>query len=163
MVKRIEYLRRLQEWKDDQVIKVVTGIHRCGKSTLLSQYQEYLLESGVKEKQIISINFEELEYEELTDYKKLYEYIKERLCKEKMTYIFLDEVQKVPSYEKVVDSLYAKKGADIYITGSNAYMLSGDLATLLTGRYVEISMLPLSLKNIVSRPDRQRKEDLPIT
>lgn len=146
MVKRIEYLRRLQEWKDDQVIKVVTGIHRCGKSTLLSQYQEYLLESGVKEKQIISINFEELEYEELTDYKKLYEYIKERLCKEKMTYIFLDEVQKVPSYEKVVDSLYAKKGADIYITGSNAYMLSGDLATLLTGRYVEISMLPLSFK-----------------
>ena len=146
MVKRIEYLRRLQEWKDDQVIKVVTGIHRCGKSTLLSQYQEYLLESGVKEKQIISINFEELEYEELTDCKKLYEYIKERLCKEKMTYIFLDEVQKVPSYEKVVDSLYAKKGADIYITGSNAYMLSGDLATLLTGRYVEISMLPLSFK-----------------
>lgn len=146
MVKRIEYLRRLQEWKDDQVIKVVTGIHRCGKSTLLSQYQEYLLESGVKEKQIISINFEELEYEELTDYKKLYEYIKERLCKEKMTYIFLDEVQKVPSYEKVVDSLYAKKGADIYITGSNAYMLSGDLSTLLTGRYVEISMLPLSFK-----------------
>ena len=146
MVKRIEYLRRLQEWKDDQVIKVVTGIRRCGKSTLLSQYQEYLLESGVKEKQIISINFEELEYEELTDYKKLYEYIKERLCKEKMTYIFLDEVQKVPSYEKVVDSLYAKKGADIYITGSNAYMLSGDLSTLLTGRYVEISMLPLSFK-----------------
>ena len=146
MVKRIEYLRRLQEWKDDQVIKVVTGIRRCGKSTLLSQYQEYLLESGVKEKQIISINFEELEYEELTDYKKLYEYIKERLCKEKTTYIFLDEVQKVPSYEKVVDSLYAKKGADIYITGSNAYMLSGDLATLLTGRYVEISMLPLSFK-----------------
>lgn len=146
MVKRIEYLRRLQEWKDDQVIKVVTGIRRCGKSTLLSQYQEYLLESGVKEKQIISINFEELEYEELTDYKKLYEYIKERLCKEKMTYIFLDEVQKVPSYEKIVDSLYAKKGADIYITGSNAYMLSGDLATLLTGRYVEISMLPLSFK-----------------
>ena len=146
MVKRIEYLRRLQEWKDDQVIKVVTGIRRCGKSTLLSQYQEYLLESGIEEKQIISINFEELEYEELTDYKKLYQYIKERLCKEEKTYIFLDEIQKVPSYEKVVDSLYAKKGTDIYITGSNAYMLSGDLATLLTGRYVEISMLPLSFK-----------------
>ena len=129
MVKRIEYLRRLQEWKDDQVIKVVTGIRRCGKSTLLSQYQEYLLESGIEEKQIISINFEELEYEELTDYKKLYQYIKERLCKEEKTYIFLDEIQKVPSYEKVVDSLYAKKGTDIYITGSNAYMLSGDLAT----------------------------------
>ena len=110
MVKRIEYLRRLQEWKDDQVIKVVTGIRRCGKSTLLSQYQEYLLESGVKEKQIISINFEELEYEELTDYKKLYEYIKERLCKEKTTYIFLDEVQKVPSYEKLLTACMQRKG-----------------------------------------------------
>ena len=154
MVKRLEYLRRLQEWKDDQVIKVVTGIRRCGKSTLLSQYQEYLLESGIEERQIISINFEELEYEELTDYKKLYQYIKERLCKEEMTYIFLDEIQKVPSYEKVVDSLYAKKGTDIYITGSNAYMLSGDLATLLTGRYVEISMLPLSFKEYCEQTEQ---------
>lgn len=158
MIKRIEYLSRLQEWKDDQVIKVVTGIRRCGKSTLLLQYQEYLLENGIEAKQIISINFEELEYEELCNYRKLYEYIKERLCKEKMTYIFLDEIQKVPSYEKIVDSLYAKEGTDIYITGSNAYMLSGDLATLLTGRYVEISMLPLSFKEYCEQTEQSAEK-----
>ena len=158
MVKREEYLRRLQEWKDEQVIKVVTGIRRCGKSTLLSQYQDYLLNNGIEEQQIISVNFEELEYEELTDYKRLYAYIKERLYDKGMTYIFLDEIQKVPSYEKVVDSLYVKKGTDIYIAGSNAHMLSSDLATLLTGRYVEISMLPLSFKEYCKqtgdRPDK---------
>lgn len=144
MVERKEYLEKLKLWKDEQVIKVVTGIRRCGKSTLLMQYQEYLKQSGVDADRIIAINFEELEYEELCDYKKLYEYIKARLSSDKTTYIFLDEIQKVPYFEKVVDSLYVKKGTDIYITGSNAYMLSGDLATLLSGRYVEISMLPLS-------------------
>ncbi len=144
MVERKEYLEKLKLWKDEQVIKVVTGIRRCGKSTLLMQYQEYLKQSGVDADRIIAINFEELEYEELCDYKKLYEYIKARLSSDKMTYIFLDEIQKVPYFEKVVDSIYVKKGTDIYITGSNAYMLSGDLATLLSGRYVEISMLPLS-------------------
>lgn len=144
MVERKEYLEKLKLWKDEQVIKVVTGIRRCGKSTLLMQYQDYLKQSGVEADRIIAINFEELEYEELCDYKKLYEYIKARLSSDKTTYIFLDEIQKVPYFEKVVDSLYVKKGTDIYITGSNAYMLSGDLATLLSGRYVEISMLPLS-------------------
>lgn len=144
MVERKEYLEKLKLWKDEQVIKVVTGIRRCGKSTLLMQYQEYLKQSGVDADRIIAINFEELEYEELCDYKKLYEYIKARLSSDKTTYIFLDEIQKVPYFEKVVDSLYVKQETDIYITGSNAYMLSGDLATLLSGRYVEISMLPLS-------------------
>lgn len=144
MVERKEYLEKLKLWKDEQVIKVVTGIRRCGKSTLLMQYQDYLKQSGVDADRIIAINFEELEYEELCDYKKLYEYIKARLSSDKTAYIFLDEIQKVPYFEKVVDSLYVKKGTDIYITGSNAYMLSGDLATLLSGRYVEISMLPLS-------------------
>lgn len=144
MVERKEYLERLKLWKDEQVIKVVTGIRRCGKSTLLMQYQDYLKQSGVDADRIIAINFEELEYEELCDYKKLYEYIKARLSSDKTTYIFLDEIQKVPYFEKAVDSLYVKQGTDIYITGSNAYMLSGDLATLLSGRYVEISMLPLS-------------------
>lgn len=144
MVERKEYLEKLKLWKDEQVIKVVTGIRRCGKSTFLMQYQDYLKQSGVEADRIIAINFEELEYEELCDYKKLYEYIKARLSSDKMTYIFLDEIQKVPYFEKVVDSLYVKQGTDIYITGSNAYMLSGDLATLLSGRYVEISMLPLS-------------------
>ena len=144
MVERKEYLERLIQWKDEQVIKVVTGIRRCGKSTLLLQYQEWLKASGVSDEQIVTINFEELEYEELQDYKKLYAYLKNRLCKGKMTYIFLDEIQKVSAFEKVVDSLYVKPQVDLYVTGSNAYMLSGDLATLLTGRYVEIKMLPLS-------------------
>lgn len=141
-----EYLRLLNGWRDEQVIKVVTGLRCCGKSTLPKQYQDVLKENEVTEEQIISINFEELEYEHLLEYRALYDYIKERLCPDKMTYIFLDEIQKVDSYEKVVDSLYVKENTDLYITGSNAYMLSGDLATLLTGRYVEISMLPLSFR-----------------
>lgn len=144
MVIRREYLSRLLAWKDEQVIKVVTGIRRCGKSTLLKQFQDHLLEEGVSQEQIISINFEDLDYEDLLDYKALYAYIKHRLCPDKMTYIFLDEIQKVDSFQKAVDSLFIKENTDIYITGSNAYLLSGDLATLLTGRYVEISMLPLS-------------------
>lgn len=146
MVERKEYLQRLLSWKDEQVIKVVTGIRRCGKSTLLKQYQEHLKDIGVAEEQIISINFEELEYEHLLNYKELYSYIKERLCPDKMTYIFLDEIQKVTDFEKVVDSIYVKENTDVYLTGSNAYILSGDLATLLTGRYIEISMLPLSFR-----------------
>lgn len=146
MVLRNEYLEKLRSWKDEQVIKVVTGIRRCGKSTLLQQYQELLKQEGIQEAQIISINFEELEFEELLDYKKLYAYIKERMQPNQKNYIFLDEIQRVGSFEKVVDSLYVKENTDIYITGSNAYMLSSDLATLLTGRYVEISMLPLSFR-----------------
>ena len=144
MVIRNAYLDQLLAWKNEQVIKVVTGIRRCGKSTLLAQFQDHLLREGVSNEQIISINFEDLEYEDLLDYKALYAYIKERLCPDKMTYIFLDEIQKVDSFQKAVDSLFIKNNTDIYITGSNAYLLSGDLATLLTGRYVEISMLPLS-------------------
>lgn len=150
MVKREEYLRSLKQWKDEQVIKVVTGIRRCGKSTLFTQYQDWLKTEGVTDNQIISLNFEELEYEELLDYKKLYSYLKEHLAENQTTYIFLDEIQNVPGFEKVVDSLYVKSNTDIYITGSNSYLLSGDLATLLTGRYVEIKMLPLSFKEFLS-------------
>lgn len=157
MVQRKEYLEKLIEWKDDDVIKVVTGIRRCGKSTLLMQYQDYLKSIGIEENQIIAVNFEELEYEELCDYKKLYAYIKDRLVADKITYIFLDEIQKVLSFEKVVDSLYVKPNIDIYITGSNAYMLSGDLATLLTGRYVEISMLPLSFNEYMQLSDKDKE------
>lgn len=149
MVERREYLKSLIQWKDEQVIKVVTGIRRCGKSTLLTQYQSWLQKNGVSEEQIVSVNFEELEYEDLLDYKKLYAYLKERLVSGKTTYIFLDEIQKVPYFEKAVDSIYVKPNVDVYITGSNAYMLSGDLATLLTGRYVEIKMLPLSFKEFL--------------
>ena len=146
MIERTEYLQQLISWKDERVIKVVTGVRRCGKSTLLKQYQSYLLQNGISPEQIISINFEELEYEHLLDYRALYQYLKERLQPGRMTYIFLDEVQKAAAFEKAVDSLYVKENVDLYLTGSNAYMLSDDLATLLTGRYVEISMLPLSFR-----------------
>lgn len=150
MVERTEYLESLKQWKDEQVIKVITGIRRCGKSTLMAQYQEWLRANGVSGEQIISINFEELEYEELLDYKKLYYYLKEHLAENQTTYIFLDEIQNVAGFEKAVDSLYVKPDVDIYITGSNSYMLSGDLATLLTGRYVEIKMLPLSFREFLT-------------
>jgi hypothetical protein len=133
----------------------LTGIRRCGKSTLLTQFQDYLRHDGVSDPQIVSVNFEELEYEELLDYKKLYSYLKERLVPGKTTYIFLDEIQKVPAFEKVIDSLYVKPDVDLYITGSNAYMLSGDLATLLTGRYVEIKMLPLSFREFLTITDME--------
>ncbi|MBR6400152.1 MAG: ATP-binding protein, partial [Firmicutes bacterium] len=144
MIERKEYLEKIKLWREEKVIKVVTGIRRCGKSTLLQQYRDYLISTDVSPEQIIFINFEELEYEDLQDYHKLYTYITERLVPQKYTYIFLDEIQKVDGFEKVVDSLYVKDMTDIYITGSNAYMLSGELATLLSGRYIEISMLPLS-------------------
>ena len=160
MVERKEYLERLAQWKDEQVIKVITGIRRCGKSTLLLQYQAWLKANGVSADQIVSVNFEELEYEELLDYRKLYEYLKSHLCIGKKTYIFLDEIQKVAAFEKVVDSLYVKPDIDIYITGSNAYMLSSDLATLLTGRYVEIKMLPLSFKEFLSITDMDTEQGL---
>lgn len=161
MVQRKEYLDQLINWKDEQVIKVVTGIRRCGKSTLLFQFQQWLKENGVTDGQIVSVNFEELEYEELLDYKKLYQYLKERLVSGKTTYIFLDEIQKVSSFEKVVDSLYVKPNVDLYITGSNAYMLSGDLATLLTGRYVEIKMLPLSFGEFLSMTGLEPEQGFP--
>ena len=161
MVQRKEYLDQLINWKDEQVIKVVTGIRRCGKSTLLLQFQQWLKENEVTDEQIVSVNFEELEYEELLDYKKLYQYLKERLVSGKTTYIFLDEIQKVSSFEKVVDSLYVKPNVDLYITGSNAYMLSGDLATLLTGRYVEIKMLPLSFGEFLSMTGLEPEQGFP--
>lgn len=146
MIQRKEFLNELIKWKNEKVIKVITGMRRAGKSTLLMQYQDYLRQSGVEESRIVSINFEELEYEELCDYRKLYDYIKDRLIEGKTTYIFLDEIQKVKDFEKVIDSIYVKSGTDIYITGSNAYFLSGNLATYLTGRYVEILVLPFSFK-----------------
>ena len=146
MIQRKEFLNELIKWKNEKVIKVITGMRRAGKSTLLMQYQDYLRQSRVEENRIVSINFEELEYEELCDYRKLYDYIKDRLIEGKTTYIFLDEIQKVKDFEKVIDSIYVKSDTDIYITGSNAYFLSGNLATYLTGRYVEILVLPFSFK-----------------
>lgn len=158
MIQRKEYLQELLSWKDERVIKVITGVRRCGKSTLLKQYQAHLMETGASAEQIIYINFELLEYEHLLDYKALYAYITERLCEKRMTYIFLDEIQKVDAFEKVVDSIYVKDYTDVYITGSNSHMLSSELATLLSGRYVEVSMLPLSFsefREILEQPADQ--------
>ena len=136
--------------KDKKLIKVVSGIRRCGKSTLLEIYKNYLIENGIDSSQIIYINFEDPDNEELTDYKKLYEYIKSKFILNKTTYIFLDEIQAVKDYQKAINGLYIKENTDIYITGSNAYFMSGELATLLSGRYVEIEMLPLSFKEYIS-------------
>ena len=149
-IQRENYLSILKNFKDKQIIKVITGIRRCGKSTLLELFQDYLKKNGVEEKQIVSINFENADYEELQDRKKLHEYLKSKLVKNKKTYIFLDEIQNVNEFEKTVDSLFINKDVDLYITGSNAYLLSSELATLLTGRYIEIKMLPLSFKEYMS-------------
>ena len=145
-IDRKEYLDFLIRSKDKQIIKVVSGVRRCGKSTLFEIYKDYLLKNGVEQNQIISINFEDMNYEELTDYKKLYEFIKSKILENKRNYIFLDEIQNVDKFEKVVDSLFIKDNVDLYITGSNAYFMSSELVTLLSGRYIELKMLPLSFK-----------------
>lgn len=147
---RASYLEQLKNFRDKQVIKVITGIRRCGKSTLLNQFQQYLIQEGVRQDQMIAINFEDIDNEPLCEYHAFHQYIKERLHPTRMTYIFCDEIQNVPSFQKAIDSLYVKPNVDIYITGSNAQMLSQELATLLSGRYVEIKMLPLSFKEYVS-------------
>ena len=133
MIERSEYLKKLISFKDKNLIKVISGIRRCGKSTLLELFKDYLLKNGVKKSQIISLNFEDPDNEELTDYKKLYEYIKLKLQPGEQNYIFLDEIQNVKDYQKAIDGLYIKENTDIYITGSNAYFMSGELATLLSG------------------------------
>ena len=145
-IDRKEYLDFLVKSKDRRIIKVVSGVRRCGKSTLFEIYKDFLLENGVAKNQIISINFEDMDYEELTDYKKLYGYIKSKMIRDKKNYIFLDEIQHVDKFEKVVDSLFIKENTDLYITGSNAYFMSSELSTLLSGRYIELKMLPLSFK-----------------
>lgn len=146
MIQRIEYLDNLKALKDKQVIKVIAGVRRCGKSTLFELYIDYLRKMGTEDSQIISINLEDLENADLLDYKALYNHIKDKLVPDKMNYVFIDEVQKCVGFEKAVDSLFIKKNCDVYITGSNAYLLSGELATLLSGRYIRIDMLPFSFK-----------------
>jgi len=158
-IQRPEYLDFLIRSRDKQIIKVLSGVRRCGKSTLFEIYRDYLLGKGVNENQIISINFEDIEYEDLTDYMKLYSYVKDLLLPEQINYVFLDEIQHVMQFEKVVDSLFIKKNVDLYITGSNAYFLSGELATLLTGRYIELKMLPLSFKEYCDG----NKKDIPLS
>ena len=150
MINRDIYLKKLISFKDKELIKVVTGIRRCGKSTLFRIYQDYLLDNGINKKQIIDINFENLDYEHLTNYKELYDYLKQKITPNKKNYIFLDEVQHVKNFEKAVSSLFTNKDVDLYLTGSNAFLLSGELATLLSGRYIEINMFPLSFKEYSS-------------
>ena len=150
MITRYEYLEDLISFKDKNLIKVITGIRRCGKSTMFQIYEDYLKENGIRDTQVISINLEEGEYREYRTAELLYEYIAQRLLEEEKYYVFLDEVQQVKQFEKAVDWLYVKKNVDLYITGSNAFLLSGELATLLSGRYVEIKMLPLSFKEYIS-------------
>lgn len=157
MVVRKEFMKILWDWKDKKVIKVVTGVRRCGKSTLLNQFKLEVERLG--NCNIISINFDDLENEFLCDYHVLYKHLKEKIAKGQMNYIFLDEIQLVPQFEKVVNSLFLKENVDIYITGSNAYMLSGEIATLLSGRYVEIKMLPFSFAEYVQfKRDFLKKE-----
>ena len=160
MIERTEYLEQLKRFKDKDLIKVVTGIRRCGKSTLFELFINYLKETGVKDDQIIKINLEDADYN-FESYKELYDYVNKKIDSKKNYYVFLDEVQNVPKFQKAVDSLYIKKNVDVYITGSNAYMLSGELATLLSGRSVEIKMLPLSFKEYLSafnNSDKSRYE-----
>ena len=150
IIDRDAYLNWLIRHKGKQIIKVVSGVRRCGKSTLFSIYQDYLLQTGVDASQIIMLNFEDIEYEELSNYRLLYDYIKSLLLPDRMNYIFLDEIQHVEQFEKAVDSLFLKENCDVYITGSNAYFMSGELATQLSGRYVELKMLPLSFAEFCS-------------
>ncbi len=150
MIERKKYLEELISFKDKDLIKVITGIRRCGKSTLFDLYIDYLKKNGIKEEQIIRINLEDADYDFIKNYKDLYEYVKAKLISDKQNYVFLDEVQIVEDFQKACDSLYIKKNVDLYITGSNANLLSGELATLLSGRYVEIKMLPLSFEEYIS-------------
>lgn len=150
LIERKEYLDRLIALKEKQVIKIITGIRRCGKSTLFEMYQEYLLQQQVTKSQIIAINLEDFDFFELRDPRKLYDYINTRLVHDQISYVFLDEVQHVQDFPDVVNSLFIKKNIDLYLTGSNAYMLSSEIATLISGRYIEIAMLPLSFREYVS-------------
>ncbi len=141
---RAEYINKLLTFRDKQVIKIITGIRRCGKSTLMQMFQKHLKDNGVSDDSIISINFEDYDFYDLREPKALYAYVTQRLKTDGMNYIFFDEIQQVRNFQEVVDSLFIKTNVDVYLTGSNAHMLSGELATLLSGRYVEIKMLPLS-------------------
>ena len=145
-IERAEYLKELQAWRGKQIIKVITGVRRCGKSVLMEMYAEWLREQGVPKKRIVEVNLEKLENEALCQPRALHAYIKKRLSPKEMTYVFIDEVQLCEEFPRVIDSLYITPNTDIYITGSNANLLSSELATMLSGRYVEISMLPLSFR-----------------
>ena len=158
-VKRNSYLAYLDKFRDKKIIKVITGVRRCGKSVLMQQFADELKNSGVKKEQIVSINFEDFDFLELRDPKALYGFVNSHLVKGKMNYVFLDEIQHVENYADVVDALYIKDNVDLYITGSNAYMLSSEIATLLSGRYVDLKLLPFSLQEFSAARSDERSPD----
>lgn len=150
LIQRELYMAKLRALREKAIIKVITGVRRCGKSTLMQLFQKELLQSGVSEKQIISINFEDYDFVGLRNAKALYQHVVARLVEGAPNYVFLDEIQHVDNYADVVDALFVKENVDLYITGSNAYLLSSEIATLLSGRYVELQLLPLSFKEYVN-------------
>ena len=152
MIQRDAYVKKLIDFKDKDLIKIITGIRRCGKSTLFDIYINYLKKQGIQDEQIIKLNLESQDFS-FENYTELYNYIKARLVNSKKNYVFIDEVQRVEEFQKAIDSLYINKNIDLYITGSNAYLLSGELASLISGRYIEIKMLPLSFKEYMSAFD----------
>ena len=154
MIKRPIFVAQLAAFRDTRLIKIVSGVRRSGKSTLLELYHQYLIDTGIQQEQIIEINLENADYRHLLDPYALHDYIKAKLLPTQMNYVFIDEIQNVHEYEKAVNSLFIKKNVDLYITGSNAYMLSGELATLLSGRYVEVHLLPLSFKEYLSASNK---------
>lgn len=165
LIERKQYMQQLRNLKDQNIIKVISGVRRCGKSTLLMMFADELIHNGVQQGQIQFYNFEDLDTLAIGDIYQIHTHIKERLIEDKPNYIFLDEVQNIKEFQRLVDSLYIKPNVDVYITGSNAYMLSGELATLLTGRYVEINLLPLQFSeyynyNISNSPNLSKIEIL---
>ena len=161
MKNRDLYLNQLIKFKDKKLIKVITGLRRSGKSTLLSLFENHLITSGVDKNHIIRMNFESFEFDEITNYKELHEYINKRILDpNKRHYILLDEVQQVSSWERVINSFFVDANVDIFITGSNAYLLSSELSTLLSGRYVEIKMQPLSFKEYLEFLDSDKEMSL---
>lgn len=150
LINRPEYLKHLIQNRDVDLVKIVTGIRRCGKSSLLELYHQYLLEQGVKEDHIVHMNLESLRYRDLSDYLAFYDYVSGQIPREGKTYLIFDELQAVEHWEKAVESFRLDYDVDIYITGSNVYLLSTEFSTLLSGRYVEIRMLPLSFKEFLT-------------
>lgn len=162
MIYRTEYMRQLHAFQDNKLIKVVTGLRRSGKSTLLQMFRDELLQSGVSERQIQFINFELMQYDSIRHYRQFYELVAEKILADQKNYLFFDEIQQVDGWEKAVNSLSLEYDVDIYVTGSNAYLLSSELATLISGRYVEIKILPLSFKEYYGyfRDSQTSKQEL---